>query len=349
MINQLLLSAAEGSSSDSGVRTISAVSARMSYVAMCVTLCWGVLSATGWLHRLTGHRASPRGHALVSMFALVTGVTHGLAFLFIDERGLNLGELVIPFFGGGYARHALGIVGLELMIAVGVTAGLKRRFAGMDWVPFHRFAYLAVWLTTMHAWLGAAANGSVSTLWLGGITVIAPAITLTVLRFLPPETLVRVGLVDNEPVGKVTEGPRHVESVSKPISKPARPAPSTRPEPTRRAGRAASVERRRKLLDPPTVRIAKSQVTQGQAAQGQATQGQVAEGQVKEQVDQVRVSVDHVLCHHYGLCQAQAPKVFRLMEDGRLRYARNPEPEQAAHVRAAAHACPMRAIQVEDK
>jgi len=336
MINQLLRSAAAGSSNESAVTAVSALSARLSYVAMCVTLCWGVLAATGWMHRLTGHRASRGGHAVIATFALTTGVVHCLAFLFMDQRGLNLGEVIIPFFGTGQARHALGIVGLELMIAVGVTAGLKRRFAMMEWVQFHRFAYLAVWLTTMHAWLGAAANGSVSTLWLGGITTIAPAITLTVLRFLPPEHLVRLGLVDPEPA-EPAEAAEPAELASE---QPPEPQQATRPPkvpPTRNLRQQASIERRRKMLDGPTERIAKGQVKE------QA-------GQLKEQqVDRVRVTVDHGLCHHFGLCQSQAPKVFRLMEDGRLRYARNPEPELSPQVRAASHACPMRAIQVESK
>jgi sulfoxide reductase heme-binding subunit YedZ len=335
MTSQLLLSAVASSSYDDGVRAVSALSARVSYIAMCITLSWGVLSATGWMHRLTGHRASPGGHAVIATFALVTGVVHGLAFLLMDDRGLNLGEVLIPFFGAGQARHAMGIIGLELMIAVGVTAGLKRRFAKMDWVPFHRFAYLAVWLTAMHAWLGAAANGSVSSLWLGGITAIAPAITLTVLRFLPSEQLVRIGLVDDAPE---EEQPRPEEL------KPEQPKPAPSPKPATSRKPATNTEARTvrrprpRFVEPPTERF---------------TKNKVAEGQVKEQVEKdeetekVRVSVDHVLCHHYGLCQAQAPKVFRLMEDGRLRYARNPEAEQTPHVRAAAHACPMRAIKVQ--
>jgi sulfoxide reductase heme-binding subunit YedZ len=46
------------------------------------------------------------------------------------------------------------------------------------------------------------------------------------------------------------------------------------------------------------------------------------------------------------LCQVQAPALFRVLEDGTLRYVRNPEPEQLDRVVSAARACPMRAVRV---
>jgi hypothetical protein len=40
----------------------------------------------------------------------------------------------------------------------------------------------------------------------------------------------------------------------------------------------------------------------------------------------LKVSVDNQRCHRYGFCQAEAPDVFQLREDGRLAYRRTPEP-----------------------
>ena len=277
---------------DAGVRAVSALSARMAYVATCLTLCWGVLTATGWVHRLTGRQALRGGHIVLATFTLATGLTHGLAFLLLDSGGLGFLQVVLPFVDGGLARHALGIVGLELMIAVAITAGLHRVLETSQWVNFHRFSYVGVWLVAMHSWLGAAANGSVSTLWLGGITLLAPAITLTVLRFLPPEPLAKIGLVDTP----------HVVVDNSPA--PDEPAP---------------------VIDPDN------------------PQSATVRTEVK---DKIAVSVDHQRCHHYGICASQAPKVFRLLEDGRLRYAKNPEASQTPLVEAAAHACPMRAIKM---
>jgi sulfoxide reductase heme-binding subunit YedZ len=228
---------------------------------MCLTICWGVLTATGWVRGLTGRRALRVTHQVLGTFSVVLALTHAVALAV--GRALPWYAVVLPV---GALRHGLGVVGLELMIAVAVTAGLQRSTFYRSWLPLHRLAYVAVWLGAMHAWLGAAANGTVPVLWLAGITVLVPAVTLTLLRFLPPRTLVRLGVIA--------------------------------PSPTRR-------------------------------------------------VQGVRVEVDHGLCRHFALCQAQAPEVFRVLEDGTLRYARNPGPEQAARVAAAARACPLRAVRVE--
>ncbi|MEJ2853641.1 MULTISPECIES: ferric reductase-like transmembrane domain-containing protein [unclassified Saccharothrix] len=242
--------------------TVAPWSGRIAYVAMCLTICWGVLTATGWIRGLTGRRGSRLAHQVLGTFSVVLGLTHAVAFAV--GGALPWHAVVLPI---GALRHGLGVLGLELMIAVAVTAALQRSTFYRSWLPLHRLAYAAVWLGAMHAWLGAAANGTVPVLWLAGITVLVPTITLTLLRFLPPRTLVRLGIIA--------------------------------PSPTRRSSRS------------------------------------------------VRVAVDHELCRHFALCQAQAPRVFRLLDDGTLRYARNPEPEQRIRVLAAARACPMRAVRVE--
>ena len=60
----------------------------------------------------------------------------------------------------------------------------------------------------------------------------------------------------------------------------------------------------------------------------------------------VSVSVDGNHCHFYAICAAEAPEVFRLPSDGRLRYISKPDPSQTAAVLEAARLCPMQAIHV---
>ncbi len=183
---------------DSGVRDIATMSARFTYLAMCLTLVWGVLTATGWIRRVTGHEALRGGHVVLGVFTLATGVVHGLSYLFLDDNSFSAIMVLIPFVGGGYARHAAGIVGLELFIAVSITAALRRGVVSRSWQRFHQVSYFAVGLLAIHAWLGAAANGNLAAVWLAGITVLTPAVVLTVLRVLPPSILVRLGLLDGE-------------------------------------------------------------------------------------------------------------------------------------------------------
>lgn len=59
-----------------------------------------------------------------------------------------------------------------------------------------------------------------------------------------------------------------------------------------------------------------------------------------------RVTVHNGRCHRYGTCQAEAPQVFWLDDDGRLRYRARPSADQLAAVRMAARCCPMQAIEL---
>lgn len=58
----------------------------------------------------------------------------------------------------------------------------------------------------------------------------------------------------------------------------------------------------------------------------------------------VRISVDNNRCHIYGICQQEAPEVFRISASGSLHYTRNVPAEFAAQARQAVRCCPMQAI-----
>lgn len=65
--------------------------------------------------------------------------------------------------------------------------------------------------------------------------------------------------------------------------------------------------------------------------------------------DKVTVTVDNYRCHRYGVCEAEAPGVFRLTADGRLAYRAQPEASHREDVLTAARNCPMQAIHVQTR
>jgi ferredoxin len=183
---------------DTGIAEAAALSGRLTYLCMCLALCWGVLAATGWVRRFGGQDALRTGHVLLSAFTLATGTLHGLTFLFLEDDPFGVTDLLVPFYDGT-PRHALGIVGLELVIAVAVTAGLRRGAREGRWLRFHQLGYLAIGLLAVHAWLGAISSGHLSVVWLAGITLLVPPVVLSVLRVLPAAALVRAGLIEPVP------------------------------------------------------------------------------------------------------------------------------------------------------
>jgi sulfoxide reductase heme-binding subunit YedZ len=185
---------------DIGIREIAALSARCAYVLMCLTLSWGVLTATGWVRRSTGHQAVRSGHMMLAVLTLATGLTHAAVFVLLREQSLSLAGVIVPF--SGLFRHTLGILGLELMLAITLTVALRHWMNYRRWLRFHQLAYLAIAMVVVHSWFGAIANGHLAVLWLGGVTVLVPAVTLTLLRVLPPRLLVRAGLLGTMPAAR---------------------------------------------------------------------------------------------------------------------------------------------------
>jgi len=58
----------------------------------------------------------------------------------------------------------------------------------------------------------------------------------------------------------------------------------------------------------------------------------------------VLVSVDNNHCHRYAVCQQEAPEVFDLGADRRLRYPARPAAQHTAAIWQAARCCSMQAI-----
>lgn len=197
MLFSLLALGTTHSPHDSGVRQIAAFSARLAYVLMCFTLAWGIFAATGLITRLTGRHAVRSSHLVLAVLTLAFGVLHALCFLLLTDPNEHFAPvmLAVPLIDGGAFRWGLGIIGLELMLAIAVSVMIQRYVLYRRWLRFHQFAYGAVAITALHAWLGAAANGHLDVDTLAGLTVTIPVITLVGLRFAPPGVLSWLGLL----------------------------------------------------------------------------------------------------------------------------------------------------------
>ncbi|HEX3788323.1 MAG TPA: ferric reductase-like transmembrane domain-containing protein [Pseudonocardiaceae bacterium] len=198
MVQLFLQAAPVHSPHDAGVRQVAALSARLAYVLMCLTLCWGVFVSTGWVHKLSGRQATRSSHMVFATLALAFGGLHAASFLFLTDQHFSALMLTVPIVDGGQLRWAAGIIGFELMVAIAISTGLQRFFAYRRWLWLHRLAYVAVGLLVIHSLFGAIANGHLEILWLGGLTVLVPTIVLGAVRFVPPRLLTGAGLVEEE-------------------------------------------------------------------------------------------------------------------------------------------------------
>lgn len=191
--------AAVHSPHDAGVRQVAALSARLAYALMCLTLSWGVLVSTGWVHRMTGRSATRDSHMFLATLTLAFGLLHVFSFLFLSDTNeiFSAIDLSVPM-ADGLLRHASGIIGFEVMIAIVVSVAFQRFFRYRRWLFLHRLAYPAVALLVVHSLFGAIANGHLDFLWLAGLTFLVPTAVLAVLRFVPSKALDDIGLVKED-------------------------------------------------------------------------------------------------------------------------------------------------------
>lgn len=60
-----------------------------------------------------------------------------------------------------------------------------------------------------------------------------------------------------------------------------------------------------------------------------------------------RVEIDWARCEAHGVCEVQAPKVYRLNDDDELEILQDPlNPQDVAAARTGAAACPMAAARI---
>jgi sulfoxide reductase heme-binding subunit YedZ len=196
---QLVAGQAGGADVDAGVLELGAVSGRLTYALMCLSLTWGVLVTAGWADRLTGRPALRSGHLVLSSMTLAFAFSHVISFLFLRAEIYTVVEAFLPFNGGVPLRTTMGILAFEGMLAASIAVGLRRWLSYRQWLGVHRLTYVAFGLGVVHAWFGAYNNGTLSGLWLLGITFLVPTLTVIMLRFLPARTLTGSGLFDEAP------------------------------------------------------------------------------------------------------------------------------------------------------
>jgi sulfoxide reductase heme-binding subunit YedZ len=182
---------------DSGVLEMAQLSARLSYAMMCLALAWGALTSMGLVNRLTGRQALRSSHMVLATLTLAFAAVHFIAFLYLQSRQWTAMQVLVPFNTGGKFRHTMGILAFEGMLAVFVVVGLRRWMTYYRWLWIHRLAYPAFGFGVVHAFMGAMENGHLSTMWIGGITLLVPAVTVTLLRLLPAKALTTTGLLED--------------------------------------------------------------------------------------------------------------------------------------------------------
>jgi sulfoxide reductase heme-binding subunit YedZ len=165
---------------------------------MALTVCFGILTTTGWARRHITRAALTSVHMVLAVSTLTFGVLHALSYLLQTGEHFTAVNAVIPFVAGGEFEVGLGIVGLELAVAVAISIMVQRRLGYRRWHVLHYLAYAAFALSLAHT---VATSAEVQSLGLVGIGVFgcaAACVLLWVLRILPATTAVGLRVAPKE-------------------------------------------------------------------------------------------------------------------------------------------------------
>jgi len=184
---------------DEGLMDMAMLSARVAYAMMCLTLTWGALTSMGWVNRFTGRQALRSGHLMLASLTLALAGVHILSLLKMRIEPFSPQDVLLPFNTGVKFRHTLGVLAFEGMLVAALTVGLRRWMSYYRWLWLHRLAYLGFAFGVGHSLLAASERGDLEVLWLGGITLLVPALTVTFVRFLPAKALATTGLLEKVP------------------------------------------------------------------------------------------------------------------------------------------------------
>lgn len=173
---------------DQGIRHVATLAGYLSYGLMALTVCFGVLTTTGWARRVVRRDSLYGTHMMLAAIALSFGVIHGIAYVFQTSEHFTWLDAIVPF--AGEPEVGFGVLGLEFGIAVAVSIVAQRVMGYRLWHLFHYLAYACFILSFVHVF---ATSAEVRALELLGIAVFACAgacVLLTVLRFLPGTAVV---------------------------------------------------------------------------------------------------------------------------------------------------------------
>jgi DMSO/TMAO reductase YedYZ heme-binding membrane subunit len=150
-------------------------------VLLVASLVWGVLVSTRALKPIDRPAWLLDMHRWFSALACVLIVVHLIALVADNFVHFSWAELFVPGASPWKTMPvALGVVAFWLIVVVQGTSLLQRRMPRDLWKFIHYFAYLAVWLTSLHGALAGTDAGNVVYRWVAMVlTFVAVAAAAT--------------------------------------------------------------------------------------------------------------------------------------------------------------------------
>lgn len=133
------------------VHLVAATVGFTSFALLWLSIVWGLVLANGWTMTRMRHSTVVAIHHTVALLGLTLGLVHGLAQMAVPGGPVRWVDQVVPFLNPtDPVGLGLGVVALELFLAVGLSALVQRRLGHARWRAVHRLTYAAFMLLVGH-------------------------------------------------------------------------------------------------------------------------------------------------------------------------------------------------------
>jgi sulfoxide reductase heme-binding subunit YedZ len=123
----------------------------LSLILLWLTVVWGTMLRVGWGLTRVRHQTLYGVHQTLTLVGLTLGVVHALAQLAVPGGPVRLLDEWLPFTNGHDPFGiGVGVIALELLLALAASVLLQRLLGYHRWRMLHLTAYLAFTLLCAH-------------------------------------------------------------------------------------------------------------------------------------------------------------------------------------------------------
>ena len=134
----------------------------VSYGLLWISVLWGIVLRNGWALTRMRHGTLYGIHQTLTLVALTLGVVHAVAQLAAPGGHVRVIDQVVPFINPvDPIGIGLGVVALELMIAIALSVLIQRLLGYHRWRRMHTLGYVAYVLLTLHLLISGSETGSI--------------------------------------------------------------------------------------------------------------------------------------------------------------------------------------------
>ncbi|HEY8475161.1 MAG TPA: ferredoxin [Natronosporangium sp.] len=176
-------------SAEQSLHNVAASVGFISYFLMWLAVMWGMFLRNGWALTWVRHSTLLATHTTVALFGLTLGAVHAAAQLAKPANLFRPLDILVPFV---YWRDPIGVgvgvIGLEVMIAVAASIMIQRWIGYSRWRALHTMTYVAFTLIVAHILISGSdsfrAPLQISVLVTYGLTVATWFITTPIMLAL---------------------------------------------------------------------------------------------------------------------------------------------------------------------